>query len=74
MTTTENRADYISRRPAWADRVAIGEDAIDYTWTGRCCHHDDLQAVRERRLARLWADGHCPVLVPRTVDAMGDSR
>ncbi len=27
------RAKMISRRPAWADRVAIGEEAIDYTWT-----------------------------------------
>ncbi len=33
MTTTENRAAYISRRPAWADRVTIGAEAIDYAWT-----------------------------------------
>lgn len=24
---------YISRRPAWADRVTIGSEAIDYSWT-----------------------------------------
>ncbi len=26
-------AAYISRRPAWADRVTIGAEAIDYAWT-----------------------------------------
>ena len=32
MTATET-ASIISRRPPWAERVAIGPEAIDYTWT-----------------------------------------
>ena len=30
MSITEH---YISRRPAWAETVAMGPDTIDYTWT-----------------------------------------
>ncbi|GAA3172689.1 hypothetical protein GCM10010531_27750 [Blastococcus jejuensis] len=30
---TDTHAAYISRRPAWADRVTIGSEAIDYAWT-----------------------------------------
>ncbi len=33
MSTTENRAAYISRRPTWADEVRISQEAIDYTWS-----------------------------------------
>ncbi len=33
MNDRTDLAPIISQRPAWADNVAIGEDAIDYTWT-----------------------------------------
>ncbi len=33
MAAVRTDAAYISRRPAWADRVTIGAEAIDYAWT-----------------------------------------